>query len=106
MSRILLSVMLLVATVFAFGGIANGQGQEPDWYPRVIAPPEMRPIIQATPMELRPYRPLHFWGNTVRRNYYRGNPLPTPQDLVKTGANLAYPLLPVVDRPTNRLFSR
>lgn len=57
-------------------------GQEPAWYPWVIAPPEVRTVIQETPMELRPYRPLHIWGNTVRRMYYRGNPLPAPRDLL------------------------
>jgi hypothetical protein len=24
---------------------------------------------------------LHFYGNMVRRYYYRGNPLPSPRDL-------------------------
>ncbi len=71
-------------------------GQEPGWYPRVIAPPEMRPLIQATPMELRPYRPMHFWGNTVRRMHYRNNPLPLPRDLANTSTSLLRAVAPPV----------
>lgn len=38
-----------------------------NWYPYVIARPEDRDWIQQTPIELRPNRPLHFWGNSKRR---------------------------------------
>ena len=41
------------------------------WYPYVIARGQDRALIQSMPMEMRPNRPGHFWGNTVRRNYYR-----------------------------------
>ena len=54
---------------------------EPGWSPYVIARGPERQIIQSTPMELRPYRPLHFYGNTVRRTYYRGTPLVMPRDV-------------------------
>jgi len=37
------------------------------WYPYVIARPEDRQWIRETPIELRPNRPLHFWGNSRRR---------------------------------------
>jgi hypothetical protein len=35
----------------------------------------MRQQIEATPIVNRPYRPLHFYGNAVRRAHYRGSPL-------------------------------
>ncbi|QEG25265.1 hypothetical protein [Mariniblastus fucicola] len=37
------------------------------WYPYVIARPADRDWIRETPIELRPNRPLHFWGNSRRR---------------------------------------
>lgn len=37
------------------------------WYPYVIARAEDRQWIRETPIELRPNRPLHFWGNSRRR---------------------------------------
>ena len=38
-----------------------------NWYPFVIARGEDRARIRETPIELRPNRPLHFWGNSRRR---------------------------------------
>ncbi len=99
MFRTIFPALFFVAAFFSFGTQAEVQGQEPSWYPRVIAPPEMRPAIQATPVELRPYRPLHFWGNTVRRTYYRGSPMPLPKDILQSGTNLLPPLSPVLERP-------
>lgn len=57
---------------------------EPTWYPYVIARGDDRARIEATPMEFRPYRPLHFYGNTVRRTYYRGTPVPLPTDVARS----------------------
>jgi hypothetical protein len=37
-------------------------------YPYVIARGADRQVIQNTPIEQRPNRPLHFYGNFVRRN--------------------------------------
>lgn len=37
------------------------------WYPYVVARAEDRQWIRETPIELRPNRPLHFWGNSRRR---------------------------------------
>lgn len=47
------------------------------FYPFVIARGSDRAAIESTPIEQRPNRPLHFYGNTVRRRYYReqGNPI-------------------------------
>jgi len=65
------------------------QAQEPGWTSRVLKLGPEREISDQTPILERPYRPLHFYGNAVRRNYYRGNPLPMPRDILITGAFLA-----------------
>ena len=41
--------------------------------PGVITFGETRQQIQATPVLERPYRPLHVYGNTVRRRHTRGS---------------------------------
>ena len=38
-------------------------------YPYVIARPEDRQWIREMPVELRPNRPMHFWGNSRRRTF-------------------------------------
>ena len=48
--------------------------QEPGRLPVIFARGEMRRQIEATPILERPYRPFHFYGNAVRRAYYRGSP--------------------------------
>ncbi|MGI9474380.1 MAG: hypothetical protein ACR2NZ_22755 [Rubripirellula sp.] len=54
---------------------------EPGWSPVIIATGTYRSQIQSKPIEHRPYRPLHFYGNAVRRRHHRGNLLPMPRDL-------------------------
>jgi hypothetical protein len=39
--------------------------------PTVIAVGTERAFISGMPIIERPYRPFHFYGNTVRRRYYR-----------------------------------
>jgi len=39
------------------------------YYPFVIALPQDRQWIRNTPVEKRPTRPLHFYGNMVRQSY-------------------------------------
>ena len=46
--------------------------QEPTWSGEIIARGEQRMIYQSTAIVNRPYRPFHFYGNTIRRQYYRG----------------------------------
>jgi len=53
---------------------------EPNWIPVVFAKGSLKEQIDNTHILLRPYRPLHFYGNTVRRIHYRGRTLPTLQD--------------------------
>lgn len=68
----------LVFVTFAFSN-ATTNAQGTGYYPYVIARGQDRERIRNTPIELRPNRPLHFYGNAVRRRYY-GRPLisPTP----------------------------
>jgi hypothetical protein len=40
--------------------------------PGVVTFGETRQQLQATPVLERPYRPLHVYGNTVRRRHSRG----------------------------------
>ena len=61
----------------------ESQADEPKWYPFVVARGPDRMAIQNTPIMQRPYRPMHFYGNAVRRTYYRGNPAPLPRDLAR-----------------------
>jgi len=41
--------------------------------PRIVTFGESRQQIQNTPIQERPYRPLHVYGNTVRRRQSRGS---------------------------------
>lgn len=63
-------------------------GVEPGWSPVVIARGEFREQVRSLPIEQRPYRPLHFYGNTVRRLRYRGTPLPTASETLSLPARL------------------
>jgi len=40
--------------------------------PQIIARGENREQVQNTPILERPNRPLHVYGNTVRRRHHRG----------------------------------
>ncbi|MEI6505724.1 MAG: hypothetical protein WCO90_07565 [Planctomycetota bacterium] len=44
--------------------------------PRIITFGETREQIQNTPVLNRPYRPLHVYGNTVRRRHTRSTTSP------------------------------
>ncbi len=74
-------IALLFYASFAFSSRDNLWGAEPGWSMQVIATGEFRQEIQSTPIEKRPYRPLHFYGNTIRRQHYRGTALPLPRGL-------------------------
>lgn len=81
LNRSLLVVALLFGLTFS---VQNAEAQEPDWYPYVIARGNDRQAIENTPILERPYRPFHFYGNTVRRSHFRGNPVPLPRDWART----------------------
>jgi hypothetical protein len=82
-------IALTAAGGLSLVAIDNLTAQEPGWTPRVLKLGEEREVSEQTPILERPYRPLHFYGNAVRRNYYRGNPWPLPRDILITTAFLA-----------------
>ena len=53
---------------------------EPSWSRGVVLSGEARAVKNQTPILEREYRPLHIYGNTVRRLYYRGAARPTISD--------------------------
>jgi hypothetical protein len=55
-----------------------GRHGEPGWSPVIVATGEYRVTLRSLPIEHRPYRPLHIYGNTVRRMHHRGTALPWP----------------------------
>ncbi len=78
MARSLMAVLVISA------GLAlpcPTTASEPGWVGQVVKPLDQRAQIQQTPIIYRPYRPLHFYGNTVRRLYYHGRALPTPGEI-------------------------
>jgi len=77
---------LLLAIVFL--SQSSSVAAEPSWYPYVVARGADRVAIQNTPMHQRPYRPMHFYGNAVRRNFHRGTLAPMPRDLARTAGNI------------------
>ena len=66
--------------------VAAADSNKPGWLPVIVARGELKQQIESTPIVDRPNRPLHFYGNAVRRKYYRGNPLPQSGDTVQGGA--------------------
>ena len=56
--------------------ISASSAQQPGWSPVVIATGPYRQQIKSLPIEQRPNRPFHFYGNSVRRAYYGGGPFP------------------------------
>lgn len=71
------AVVLVVLASMTAG--SQARAGEPGWSPVVIATGDYRRQLESTPILHRPYRPLHFYGNTLRRLHYRGNPLPIPR---------------------------
>ena len=60
----------------------------PRYYPFAIARPQDRTWIRNLPMEQRPDRPLHFYGNRVRRSYSVQRPTYGPQPRIQTNLYL------------------
>lgn len=75
-----LLIFAMAAAMWA--GCLTASAQEPSGRGPVIARGETREQIEATPILQRPYRPMHFYGNTVRRRHYRGQAVPAPRDVV------------------------
>ena len=85
MFKLSFSTLVLMAAMIV-GSLASQtvSAAEPGWSPIVIPTGEYRAKIKSLPIEQRPYRPLHFYGNTVRRSHYRGNPVVMPRDILTT----------------------
>ena len=79
---------LILSAVLSVAFGSTSWSQEPGWWGVVIATGPDQARIEATPIIRRPYRPLHFYGNTVRRRYYRGSPIPRPRDFAQGGVAL------------------
>jgi hypothetical protein len=76
-----LIIFMLVFGAWSGGWLALPQetrGQGP-----VIATGELRRQISATPIVARPNRPLHVYGNAVRRRHHRGVSAPTGRQVVR-----------------------
>lgn len=93
MNRKFKVALLAVAGISSLAGSPQGQAaepirptNEPTWSYGVVRVGEDRDAIKSMPITERPYRPLHFYGNTVRRMHYRGTAVPAPRDIVGAGA--------------------
>jgi hypothetical protein len=75
---------VMITSVFAASFLcgAKSQSQEPGWTGRIVKIGIDKETSDATPILARPCRPLHFYGNTVHRAHYRGNPFVMPRDFV------------------------
>ena len=83
MNRLRLFLVAAIAVSALAISCQSGFANESGWYPYVIARGQDRAVIENTPIELRPNRPFHFYGNSVRRVYYRGNQMPRTRSYVR-----------------------
>lgn len=67
--RTMLFAALVAAAVVPESAFAAGQS---GFDPRIVTFGPAREEIKSTPITQRPYRPLHVYGNTVRRRHARG----------------------------------
>ena len=91
MLRVSLAVFILGTGILFSGPDTAAASSETGWLGVVVARGELKEWIDSTPIVDRPNRPFHFYGNAVRRKYYRGNAAPRPKDLVEGGAALVSP---------------
>lgn len=70
--------LLLAAAVAAAFAPLPVEARNTGFDPRVVAFGEAREEIKSTPITQRPYRPLHVYGNTVRRRHERGTASQAP----------------------------
>lgn len=82
---VVLMGLLMGIAAFYLARSESAAAAEPGWSPVVVARGDYRRQLDALPIQQRPYRPLHFYGNTVRRMTYRGTPLPLVRSNVATG---------------------
>jgi hypothetical protein len=80
--------LITLAVLGSFFLAAKVSGAEPGWERGVVKFGAERERIQNTPILERPYRPLHVYGNVVRRRHYQGRALPTLRDMPGSGSML------------------
>ncbi len=83
--RKLLTVVVVCGCVWAASGAS---ASEPGWEGRVVKFGAEREKVQHTDILQRNYRPLHVYGNTVRRLHYRGTAVPSLRDFTRGSAAL------------------
>ena len=62
---------LIILTLLSVGSTSVPAIAQTGFDPRIVVFGDEREKIENTPIEQRPNRPLHFYGNTVRRRRYR-----------------------------------
>jgi hypothetical protein len=67
MRTIIVAALVVTAVLPCPTADAAGTGFDP----RIVTFGEAREQIKATPIEQRPYRPLHVYGNSLRRRHSR-----------------------------------
>ena len=67
---------LIVALTGVLWISSLAEASQTGWSPVIVARGHYREVIKSTPINHRPNRPLHFYGNTVRRRHYRGPVVP------------------------------
>lgn len=83
---LLLGLVVLVSRSVVAQTPSRRAPGEPSWSSGIVRVGEEREAIKSLPVTERPYRPLHFYGNTVRRLHYRGTAIPAPRDVVGASA--------------------
>ena len=72
MQRIRTAVAALVVSI-ASGLVIGAEAAPPTgWNKTIILRGQERAVVKSVPIEKRPNRPFHIYGNTVRRMEYRG----------------------------------
>ncbi len=64
------TVALIAVVVPVLATSLSASPRQPGWSNKIIVTGHERDVVKSTPIEMRPYRPLHVYGNTVRRRYY------------------------------------
>ncbi len=76
--------LVLLSALVALLSENRLSAQEPQWTSRVLKVGADRQKTNSVSIFQRPYRPLHFYGNSVRRLHYRGRAIPMPRDMANT----------------------
>lgn len=66
--RTIVFAALIAAAIFP---VPTAEAAGTGFDPRVITFGDARDQIKSTPIEKRPYRPLHVYGNSIRRRHSR-----------------------------------